>query len=508
MSLLILIALLSLGLYYTVFKNLQWQFLLFVSLLLYAYYEKAIIVFILITGLSIYFAARKLEEDSNRLYLILALVLNFAILFGFKYLGVFSDLFANMGASLFESTDLFKSLALPLGISFYTFKSTSYLIDVYRKKYPAERNFFKLLLFITYFPTLLQGPIDKYDRLKKSLFKKHEIDYELFNKGALLIIFGMMKKLLVADKLSPYINAIVCSYTRYNGLTLFITMFVFGIQIYTDFSGGIDIVRGVSYLFGIDLAKNFNNPYLAVSVADYWRRWHMTLGAWMREYVFYPMSLSKPFMKLNVRSRKSLGKNYGKIFALMISTFIVYLLIGLWHGSRMISALFGIYYGIVVSLSLLLKPLREKVARKLSLNKYLKYSLQLIWVNILVSIGRYFSKASSPRDLYNMLAYTVNNFINIQSDFIYDMPSGALTCARASLGDIGFFEVLPIVFAIIVIIIVGIIREREEDIYSYITEVVPRVFTYVIIFAIVVFVMVFGVIYGEITDIKFVYMQY
>lgn len=483
--------------YYSILRKAQWQSVFVVGFILYALLEKFFIVLTLISSLSAYLCTRKMEKirscggekKKTRRYFILALLINFGILFAFKYDFVFFKLFSLTGIR-------FASVALPLGISFYTFKITSYIIDVYRGKYPAERNYFKLYSWMIYFPAMLQGPIDKFDFHRESFFSPKRLDMENISRGMYLMLLALLKKLVIADRIAVGVQNVVATYPSHSGAVLFFSLFVFGIQIYADFSGGIDLVRGFSYLLGIKLGQNFNSPYLATSVADYWRRWHITLGAWMREYVFYPMSLSKPFAVLSKKSRQKLGAKYGKIAALLASTLIVYFLIGIWHGSGMTSVLFGLFHGTVISLSILLESFRRKVGKKMKLPNWTLFLLKVVWVNIIITIGRFFSKAGTAGELWAMMKHTVLNF-----------GDGSFTENFANAMNIGRINYLVIVLGVLILILIAYFRETNRDVYRKLSELPAPVLVAGLTLTMLL-VTVFGISGEEIGGIEFVYMKY
>lgn len=485
-----------LALYYTVLKKVQWQSIFFVSLLLYVFLEKAIVFFSLISSLSVYVCARKMDslragggaelKRELKKWLKTGLFVNFGILFAFKYFFLFPKV---------TGLDL-PGVALPLGISFYTFKITSYLIDVYRNKYPAEKNFFKLYGWMIYFPALLQGPIDKYDLHRQSFFEKKGFDVELFSRGLLLILFALFKKFVIADRIAIGVQNMMTNYPSYSGAVIFLGLFAFGIQIYADFSGGIDLVRGLSYLFGIRLGQNFNSPYLATSVAEYWRRWHMTLGAWMREYVFYPMSLSKTFAEMSRKSRQKFGAKYGKIFALLVSTIVVYFLIGIWHGSGMTSVLFGLFHGTVISLSILLQDLRRRLRERIALPGFVYFVLQLFWVNLIITFGRFFSKADTLSDLWRLISHTFTHFWD--SNFLQHFYS-AMNVTKMNYLVVGL--------GILVLIAVAYQRERYKDVYRKMASL-PLPVLIPLLSGVILMVYVFGIGDGDLSSVEFVYMRY
>lgn len=483
--------------YYSILRKIQWQAVFVASFVIYALLEKTFIVFTFISSLSAYLCTRKMEQirsvggerKKEKRYLILGLFINFGILFAFKYYFLVPKLFAFTGIS-------FASVALPLGISFYTFKITSYIIDVYRKKYPAEQNYFKLYSWMIYFPAMLQGPIDKFDFHRENFFRAKHFEIEMISRGLYLILFALLKKFVIADRIAVGVQNVVANYPSYSGAVLFFSLFIFGIQIYADFSGGIDLVRGFSYLLGIELGKNFNSPYLATSVADYWRRWHITLGAWMREYVFYPMSLSKTFATLSKKSRQKLGAKYGKIVALLASTIIVYFLIGLWHGSGITSVLFGLFHGTVISLSLLLEDFRRKANEKMKLPNGVAFLLKVTWVNIIITIGRFFSKASTAGELWAMMKHTALNFAD--NNFIENFVTAM---------DISKINYIVITLGVLILILIAYFREKYKDVYQKLTTLPAPVLLAGLTLTFLL-VMVFGFLGEEIKGIEFVYMKY
>ena len=253
---------------------------------------------------------------------------------------------------------------LPLGISFYTFTSIGYAIDVYRGEYKAEKNFFKYLLFVAYFPHILQGPMDKFSELSSDLFKEKKFDYENAIQGLYRIVIGILKKMVVADKLAPIVGTVITNVDNYFGINIVLAIFFYAIQLYADFSGYTDIAIGCSKMLGIRIAENFDSPYFSKSIAEYWRRWHMSLGAWFRDYVYYPILRSERLAKirkyLKNKNKKYLSNNIPTVIAL----FILWILIGFWHGSTWGFVIYGIYHGSIIIISTLLSFAYEKLYKK------------------------------------------------------------------------------------------------------------------------------------------------
>ena len=218
-----------------------------------------------------------------------------------------------------------------LGISYFTLKIISYNVDVYRGKYPAERNFFRYSMYVTYLPQIYQGPIERYDIFAANAFEKRNITWEGISSGALRVLWGLFKKLTIAARAGVIVSAIAAAPEKYKGAFALLAMVLYSVQLYADFSGGIDMVIGLSQMLGIGVSENFNVPYASESFQEFWRRWHMTLGSWLREYVYIPLG----------------GNRKGKLRK-WINTIVTFLVSGLWHGGAYI--LWGLFNGIFVSL--------------------------------------------------------------------------------------------------------------------------------------------------------------
>ena len=323
-------------------KKYKWTVLLAASMFFYAVAGYKFACFILLTTLSTYLIALWLERISKnskallkekkkewdrdqkkayknrikvqkRLVMTLALVINFGVLAFLKYYNFFAgslnDVLGSFGIGFSAPT---LTLFLPLGISFYTFQSMGYIVDVYREKTEAQRNPFKLLLFVSFFPQIVQGPISIYDQLAHQLFEPHDFDFTRMKHGMELILWGFFKKLIIADRAVIAIKAVQDAYGNYNGTTLTFIVLLYALQLYADFSGGIDISRGVAQIFGIDMIDNFKRPYFSKSINEYWRRWHISLGAWLKNYLFYPVAMSNVFLNA---SKKMKGSRFGQTAA-------------------------------------------------------------------------------------------------------------------------------------------------------------------------------------------------
>jgi len=267
-------------------------------------------------------------------------------------------------------------------------------------------------LFVSFFPQLIQGPINRFKELQNQLITGNSFSFDNMQSGTQTILWGLFKKLVIADRAAVLVNSVIPNYEEYDGAIILIAMIMYCIQLYMDFSGGIDIVTGVSKLFGIKLAQNFNRPIFATSYADFWRRWHMSLGAWMKDYLFYPISLSKPFIKFGKFVRGRIKGKLGKIIPVSIATFIVYFAIGIWHGASFKYIAFGLWNGAIITLAILFEPLFISIKEKLKINdKNVFYKLfQMLRTSIIVLFGRYITRAPRFLSALSMLSITFTRF--------------------------------------------------------------------------------------------------
>lgn len=379
--------------YYLVPKRGQWIVLLTASTLFYAAAGGWYLPFILTTILTTFFLARimerhakrdedyiaahkaDMEKDARKAYkakgkkkrfgmLIGGLILNFGILAVLKYTG-FAVSTVNDVLGLFtENTLAVPNLLLPLGISFYTFRATAYVIDVYRGKAKAAKNFGKYALFISFFPAVMQGPICRYNDLALQFDTPHKAEWDNLSAGLLRLLWGMFKKLVVADTLMVAVKAIVGSPETFDGMYVLLLIILYSAVIYGDFTGGIDITIGLSRMLGLKLTENFNRPFSSKSTAEYWNRWHITMGSWFTDYVFYPLSICSPMQKLTKWSRAHLGKAIGMRFPVYLATLVTWFLTGLWHGASWNFIVWGLLNGVIILISRELEPLYAKFREK------------------------------------------------------------------------------------------------------------------------------------------------
>ncbi len=261
-----------------------------------------------------------------------------------------------------------QNIIIPLGISYYTFGIIGYMANVYWRKEEAENNLFKLLLYMIYFPHILQGPIARHKKLANQLTEGHSFDYQSICFGIQRIVWGFFKKLVIADRFAVIANTIFDNYTMYEGQYFVIAVLASAVQLYCDFSGCMDIALGVSECFGISLEENFRRPFYSRSASEFWRRWHITLGAWFKDYVYMPMVISPGLIRLSKKARGRFGARFGKSLMTVIPLAAVWLLTGLWHGTGADYIVWGCYWGLIIILSTVFASELKKLTARLNIN--------------------------------------------------------------------------------------------------------------------------------------------
>ncbi|MEO0856318.1 MAG: MBOAT family O-acyltransferase [Bacteroidota bacterium] len=334
------------AIYFALPYRYRWMLLLGASYLFYGLWEWSYLGLIWFSTTVDYFAARAMGErktkKARRPFLWASLAGNLGLLFFFKYfdwasmnVGGLADM---LGWDI--NTPVF-NLLLPVGISFYTFQTLAYTIDVYRGKVDAEKHFGIFALYVTFFPQLVAGPIERSGNLLPQFFRKHDFSYNRTVSGLRLMAWGFFKKLVIADRVSLYVNIVFADIGSASSAQIIVAGGFFAYQVYCDFSGYCDIAIGAARIMGYDLSQNFNRPYFATSTAELWRRWHMTLVDWFRDYVYYPLGGS--------RGRAKAFRN----------VMIVFFLTGVWHGASWTFAIWGMLNGLIIIASVSTKKFRD-----------------------------------------------------------------------------------------------------------------------------------------------------
>lgn len=340
---------------------------------------------------------------------------------------------------------------VPIGISFYTLQAVAYLFDVYRKTVTADRSLLRIALFMSFFPQIMEGPICRYSDTAESLWNAEKISYDNLIAGSQRIMFGIMKKLLVADRLNLMIDNVFQYYEDYDGFVIALAAVGYTLQLYMDFSGTMDVALGTAQIFNVKLPENFRRPFFSKTISEFWQRWHITLGTWFRDYIFYPVSMSKSVTNLSMRVRKRFGNHAGSLVAGSIALFCVWLCNGIWHGAGWNYIFFGMYHFAFIMCGNIIQPAVISTSEKLHIDrKSLPYRiLQIVRTSVLVCIGELFFRAHGLRAGVAM-------FRKIFSDFTFaTLRDGTLFTYGADQKD----YVILISF-VVFLLIIGIIQER------------------------------------------------
>lgn len=335
------------------------------------------------------------SEKSRKFWFWLSIFVNLGFLGVFKYynffVASFSELLNNAGI---KASPILLEVILPVGISFYTFHGLSYVIDIYYKRIKAEYNFVDYSLFVSYFPLLVAGPIERATHLLPQVKVKREFDFQTAKDGVCQIVWGLVKKVVIADTCATYANAIFDHYTSMNSFSLILGAVYFAFQIYGDFSGYSDIALGVSKLFGLDLLRNFNYPYFSRDIAEFWRRWHISLSSWFRDYLYIPLGGSKGGIWMKIRN-----------------TFIIFVVSGFWHGANWTYIVWGFINAVYFLPLLLSNSNRNNMdAIQLKFNfDSVKVIMSILYTFLLTCVAWVFFRAKTITDAVAYLKQIITN---------------------------------------------------------------------------------------------------
>ncbi|MFQ5607598.1 MAG: MBOAT family O-acyltransferase [Candidatus Zixiibacteriota bacterium] len=341
--------------YFALPQRFRWMFLLGASYYFYMAWKPEYVILIILSTLVDYYAAlrmgRATDKRKRKKYLVVSLVANLGLLFSFKYFNFFSDSLRDLLAEanvFYDSPAL--DILLPVGISFYTFQTLSYTIDVYRGARAPERHLGIFALYVSFFPQLVAGPIERSTRLLPQFFRERSFDYERALSGLRLMLWGFFKKLVIADRLAVYVNAVYNNPGDYTGAPVILATYFFAIQIYCDFSGYSDIAIGAARVMGYDLMENFRRPYFSKSIGEFWKRWHISLSSWFKDYLYLP-----------------LGGNRVAKWRWLYNLLAVFLISGLWHGANWTFLAWGGLHGSYLALSKMTAGIRRRFSETVGL---------------------------------------------------------------------------------------------------------------------------------------------
>lgn len=510
-------------LYYIFPIKYRWTVLLAASVFFYASLSGWLILYLIFSTLVIFFSGLIIQKYNDQFLLkknglekserktlkaafkkkkkiivACAITINIGLLVFLKYFNFIGDTIDSI-VGLFANSDLIPtiSIILPIGVSYYTLMAVSYVIDVYRGVNKADKNIFRLFLFLIYFPQIIEGPIGRYNLLASQLYRGNKFNYDNVRNACLLVLWGFIKKLIIADRCAIYVNEVFDHHTSYSGLGVVVAIILYTFEIYMDFSGCIDIVTGVSGVFGVKLSENFRRPFFSKSIDEFWRRWHITLGAFFKDYIFYPASISKSFSKINKFCKKHINNHVGNILPLAYALFFVWFCNGLWHGASIKYVVYGLYYYLIMMIARFMSPLTDKVVKLLHIDREKKWYciFQIIRTIFFVCIGMLIFRAETLGTAKEMLFSVFDDF------------SKASITAPIVATDMSKLSFMLVVVFIPFMFVVGYAQEKDVIIIEKIINlpIVIRWFLYILT---VFSVIVFG-IYGAGYDAtSFIYGQF
>lgn len=522
--------------YYLLPGKYQWVILLLASIIFYASCGIKSFIYVLFTATTIYFATvwmqnlrdtqkryfrenkAVLTKEDKSLYkakrkkkskaiMVTTLLINLGVLCTFKYFH-FALEQINSVISWFHGiriADTF-SFVVPLGISFYTFQSIGYLVDVFWDNVEAERNYFKVLLFVSFFPQMTQGPISSFEDLSKELFSEHDLEYNNIALGFQRMLWGLMKKMVLANLLAPYVKDVFENYSQYVGISVFIGALMYSVQIYADFSGYMDIMCGLCEMLDIRLTENFNRPYFSKSVAEYWRRWHISLGTWFKKYIYYPIGVSGFSRRIAKNSRAKLGKHFSDTMPATIALLVTWLATGLWHGASWAYIAWGLVNGIFIIASLWMEPVYQKWKAALHIRES-SFAWRLFQVTrtfLLVTFIKVLPEVGTLSDGFGLWAQIFTNH-TIPHSLGELLPFLIIDYANANTNLLALLKFLVVLFTT-GLLLVSSLLQRKKPIRDYFNRL-PRLIRIILLAMLFIFICMFGISASR-TGGEFMYVQF
>lgn len=425
-------------LYFAIPHRFQWLLLLFASYTFYMFWRVDYALVLVFSTVVDYVCGRMMgrvpdsERPKRKPWLWLSLLSNLGVLFTFKYFNFFSGAAEDLAMLLDMqyATPVFE-LLLPMGISFYTFQTMSYSIDVYYGRIAPEKHFGIFALFVSFFPQLVAGPIERAGNLLEQLRQKHSFNYQLAGSGIKLMAWGFFKKVVIADRLAPMVNQVYNNPTDYEGIPLILGTLFFAFQIYCDFSGYSDIAIGAARVMGFQLMINFRSPYFAYSVKDFWSRWHISLTTWFRDYLYIP-----------------LGGNRVVKWRWYYNLFIVFLVSGLWHGASWTFVIWGALHGFYLIFGTATEPVRAKVAHKMNFHRMprLNSFLQIATTFFLVCLAWVFFRANNVSDAWYITTHMFTGISESATAILQDDYGKTKLLYLNQMREIFYLSVLSVFF--------------------------------------------------------------
>ena len=469
-------------LYYLIPSRGKKGYLLIVSYVFYAFWNPLFLILLVAITAGTWLGAFLIQKNKKAAQLAILVVAVFLPLFFFKYyhftLYLMETLFGLFGKNVnFHKPDL----VMPVGISFFTFQAVGYLIDVWREKVPVEKNFFSYALFLSFFPQQAAGPIGRAGQLLPQINKPRRFQYEQVLAGITYMLYGYFQKVLVADTIGAVVDGIYGSFREHNSVTLLLTTFLYSIEIYCDFAGYSNLALGAGKVLGFDLIQNFQAPYLALSVAEFWRRWHISLTTWFRDYLYFPLG----------GSRKGKLRQY-------LNIMIVFLVSGLWHGASLHYVVWGGINGAYQIIGRSLQPVRDQVCRWFDIdrNRFSHRLFKRITTFLLINFSWVFFRVEGTKEsLYFFQSMLYNRNMNIQEMNDCFLP-----------GTIPQIRIL-LLLSILVVFFVDLYVYSEKKLAEGLVR--QGAWLKILVYLILIFVVIiFGHYGSEFDASQFIYLQY
>ncbi|MDE6659895.1 MAG: MBOAT family protein [Eubacterium sp.] len=428
-------------------------------------------------------AIKKAYQTKQRWVIFFATAVHIGALLVLKYTPFFLE---NVNAVIKACGSSFEigipKFLLPIGISFFSMQALSYILDVYHGVIKADRNYLRLSLYISFFPQIVEGPICKYADTAEQIYEVKQISYTNLMLGLERIAYGLMKKIVVADRLNILVETIYNDYSKFGGATVALGAVAYTIQLYMDFSGTMDAVCGTAQIFGIEMPENFKRPFFSKSISEFWKRWHITLGAWFRDYIFYPISMSKPMKNLTTSARKKIGNHFGPLIAGSIALFAVWFSNGLWHGAAWSYVFFGIYHFILILCGNIVTPFAKSLNEKLHIKEesFAYRLMQMVRTTIFVVIGEMFFRALTLTDGFRMFKKLVTEFS------FSELKNGYLSAFGVDIKDLIIVGV-----TLLIVFVVSILNEKGINIRN---ELLKKnlLIRWAVFIALILFILIFG----------------
>jgi D-alanyl-lipoteichoic acid acyltransferase DltB (MBOAT superfamily) len=479
------------------FRNLL---LLFAGYYFYWTWQPGGLILIIAATVIDYFLALGMgpvkASTARKRLLVLGIILNVGLLFFFKYFNFFNEFFRSLSAGVrlpYPVPAL--DIILPLGISYYLFKKISYIVDVYREHIQPERNFIRLALYVSFFPEIIAGPIDRAGDLLPQFVKKIRLDPRMLTEGAQMIAWGLFKKLVIADRMGIMVDSVFDHPGRYQGAVIALAVLFYTFQIYCDFSGYSDIAIGLGRLLGFKLTDNFRQPYFATSVSEFWKRWHISLSTWLRDYLFLPVCYS---LMRKLDTFKGLTIKV-EAWAYIGGALFTMTLCGLWHGAAWTFVLWGLLHGVYLAVSFITKKARKKVAKFFRIKRFpsLRKAFKISVTFILVSFSWLFFRAHSVGEAFDL----IRRMFSLSPT--HSAAAGAGTIVETGkIGGLSWANFSIAVAAVVLLLIVEFFQEKKS-IHRLLAQP-PTWLRWAVYYAVIFSILVFGIYQQQ----EFIYGQF